>query len=165
MEAVPDRIPSRGFRFAPHVLWMVVAGFAAVGAFLIIGSGQALNAGTLSIVEGVSGILVLMLGVALGLGEYFSNRWIEIGPAGVTAVYWLHRRTAPWHFLTPMNSTLGRQAGFLFDRGEGRRTQLWVTFEQMRAILSSPYSPRWTLGPNLAKRLGASSEGQHTTPS
>jgi hypothetical protein len=63
-----------------------------------------------------------MVACEVGLEEYFSNRWIEVTPDGILAVYRLHRRFAPWAKLSPPKDSLLNQTGLVFDRGKGRRT-------------------------------------------
>jgi hypothetical protein len=95
-------------------------------------------------------------GVDFGLEKHFSNPRIEVTQDGILAVYRLRRQFAPWAKLSPLKDSLLNQTGFLFDRAKGRRPQLIVTFEQMRAIWAHPACPKWTLTPILARRPGVS---------
>jgi hypothetical protein len=155
-EPDPGRVivPSRGVRFYPLVTRLTFATFAGLGLwvdFEVIGvprgnSGLLLFAIILPVVPMVVADLVLE--------EYLSNRWIEISPNGITAVYKFHQTFAPWNKLTPLNGGRLGQSGFLFERGGGRRTQLVLTYEQLRAVVASPYAPKWVFPPKVAAHLG-----------
>jgi len=149
-------VRSRGLRAYPPVLRVFTLAFGALGVWLTAISDGFPHSGVASFEWGVLGLGVVMLLADLGLEEYFSNNKIEIGHDGITAVYRFHRRFAPWSKLTPLKDSILNQTGFLFDRGRGRRTQLIVMFEQMRAVLAHPDCPKWTLAPGLAQRLASS---------
>jgi len=149
-------VKARGLRVFPLVWRVSAAGFGALGVWLIAISVGYPKSGAGLFIPEVAAVLLAMLSVDLGLEEYFSNRWIEIVPAGITSVYRFHRRFAPWAKLVPLKDSILNQTGFSFDRGGDRRTQLIVTFEQMRAVLAHPSCPKWTLAPGLAHRLNAS---------
>jgi hypothetical protein len=147
-------IPSRGVRFFPFFWWATCAGFAIAGLWLDLGVNPipANDPGLLWLA--IATLVGSMIFTDLLLEEYFSNRWIEISPSGVTGVYRFHRTIAPWSRLKPLSGGLPGQSGFLFDRGKGRRTQLILTYEQLRAIVDYPASPKWVFPPKVAKEIG-----------
>ena len=135
-------------------LRVAAGGIAAVGVWLNLSLNSALHGGNMMFLAGLLSPILAMAGVELGLEEYFSNRWIEIREDGILAVYRFHRKLAPWSRLTPDKSVVIDQAGFLFDRGRGRSTSLVLTLDQMRAVLGSPYAPKWSLDAQLTRKLG-----------
>jgi hypothetical protein len=157
------RIWSKGTRAYPILLRLILTGFATLGIWLGVATAVALHGGETLILVGVIAPVASMVVLDLGLEEYFANRWVEVTEGGILAAYRFHRTFAPWTRLAPLKDNLINQTGFLFDRGGGRRTQLVVTYDQMRAILSSPYAPKWEIEPRLAARLGVGSIVERTS--
>ena len=148
------RIAARGWRAAPLVLRTVCVALGTLGVYLNLSLNATLGGGETEFLIGLLSPILVVAGADLALEDYYANRWIEIREDGILAVYRFHRTWASWSCLTPAKDSLPNQAGFVFDRGKGRRTLLYLTFEQMRAVLSSPHAPKWSLNPKVAKKLG-----------
>ena len=148
------RVEARGLRAVRLILRVAAGGFAAVFVWLNLTTSLALHLGGVWLLSDVLIPVLVLTGVELGLEEYFSNRWIEIREDGILAVYRFHRKLAPWSRLTPDTYVIVDQTGFLFDRGRGRSTSLVLTLDQMRAVLGSPYAPKWSLNAQFARKLG-----------
>ena len=146
-------VPSRGLRLYPWVLRLAF--------ILLIGVELWLDFAVIGVPSGNSWLLTFAFAFPVGsmafadllLVEYFSNLRIEISSKGILAVYKFHRTFAAWYLLVPLDSGLLGQSGFLFDRGKGKRTQLILTYEQLRAVAAFPASPKWVFPPRVAVHL------------
>jgi hypothetical protein len=113
--------------------------------------------------------LPLRMGIALGIivvGYLWQSniqgiRAVEIGSEGVAFRYSLHRERVTWSELAPSSDPFGggkRRDGWFIARhpakGGGRDRAYFVTKDQARAILTSPFCPKWSIPDSTRLYLG-----------